>query len=633
MDCGLGNRKHIRHPAHKSHPETIPFYPSAMSSQISTALQAELNRLKLEVHSLRSHQGSEHITVGNYLLARLEQLGVTSIFGIPGDFNLGFLDLIEDHPTINWVGDCNELNAAYAADGYARVKEHSIGVVTTTFGVGELSAINGIAGAFSEMVPVLHLVGVPSTSQQTSKPMLHHTLGDGRYDAYIKAAQQFTHSQAMLHNKNDAATEIDRILIDCITVTRPVYLSLPTDLVHEKIDSERLRIPLTRNQPQNDPQVESYVLDLISSLVKDAKGDVVVLVDACAIRHDVRGELNEFVKKTGFPVYAAPMGKTAVDETYERYGGIYSGSISRPEVKEKVESAKVVLSIGSLRSDFNTGGFSYNIPTKRTIELHSGVTKVQFAVFPSIGMKALIPKLAERLASHRDNAINIPVPKFVTPVPKEDKGTITHAWFWPRIGSFFKPKDVIVTETGTANFGILDVPLPEKSVLINQIFWGSIGWSVGSLLGAALATKDVGLGRTILFVGDGSAQLTVQEFSVMLQNGLKPIIFLLNNNGYTIERCIHGQDRKYNDIPAWNWTSLLKTIGDADEKLSRSYTVGTKDELSKLLEDQTFLGADKMQLVEVMMEKHDAPKGLQLQAELSARSNAYDKVMRPTSFA
>ncbi|KAF8073823.1 thiamine diphosphate-binding protein [Lyophyllum atratum] len=604
-----------------------------MATQTSAALKAEISRLQLELQNLKTQSGTKEITVGDYLLKRLEQLGVTCMFGVPGDFNLGFLDLVEDHPTIKWVGDCNELNAAYAADGYSRVKEHSIGAVATTFGVGELSAINGIAGAFSEMVPVLHLVGVPSTSQQTSKPMLHHTLGDGRYDAYLKAAQQFTYSQANLHDKSDAAAEIDRVLIDCITVARPVYISIPTDLVHAKIDSERLRIPLTRNPPHNDPEVESHVLDLITNLFEEAKGDAVVLVDACVIRHDVREEINEFLRKTGFPVYAAPMGKTAVDENYERYGGIYLGSISRPEVREKVESAKLVLSVGSLRSDFNTGNFSYNIPTKRTIELHSDNTKVQFAVFPGIGMKEFIPKLSDRLASYRENACKIPVPKFVTPVPKEDNAIISHAWLWPRVAQFFKSKDVIVTETGTATFGIMDVPLPEKSVLINQVLWGSIGWSVGSLLGAALATKDVGMGRTILFVGDGSAQLTAQEFSVMLRLNLKPIVFLLNNDGYTIERCIHGKTRRYNNIPTWKWTGLFKVLGDPDEKISRSYTVHTKDELSKLLEDPEFVRADKTQLVEVMMEKLDAPKVLTMQAELSAKTNAYDKVVRPASFA
>ncbi|KAG6830708.1 hypothetical protein H0H92_015184 [Tricholoma furcatifolium] len=634
-----------------------------MSMQSNAALLAELNRLKLEVHSLKTSSGSE-ISVGNYLLTRLEQLGVTKIFGVPGDFNLGFLvslgyhsrlygalkhdqDLIEDHPKIDWVGNwyvipsylrdaklsypSNELNASYAADGYARVKNKSIGVVLTTFGVGELSAVNGIAGAFSEMVPVLNLVGVPSTSQQNSKPMLHHTLGDGRFDAYSIAAQQFTLSQAMLRNTNNAASEIDRVLIDCMTKARPVYLSLPTDLVSAKISTERLRTPLTRSPPHNDEQIESFVLDLIVKQFEEAEGDAVVLVDACTIRHDAKDELNEFIRKTKFPVYSAPMGKAAVDETYERYGGIYLGSISRPEIKEKVESAKLVLSVGALRSDFNTGNFSYNIPVKRTIELHSDNTKIQYAAFPGIGMKELIPKLMDRLKSYHLSASKLVVPKFLSPVPKEKLEDISHTYFWPRLSQFFKPKDVIVTETGTANFGILDVPLPPKSILVSQILWGSIGWSVGSLLGASLAAKETGHPRAILFVGDGSLQLTVQELSVMLRMGVTPIIFVLNNKGYTIERYIHGKTRKYNDISDWKWTSLLRVLGDPEEKVSKTYTVSTKNELSELLDNSEFARANKLQLVEVMMDKFDAPQSLRLQAEMSGKANAYDSSSNPAT--
>lgn len=178
--------------------------------------------------------------------------------------------------------------------------------------------------AFSEMVPVLHLVGVPSTKQQKTKPMLHHTLGDGRFDAYVKAAEQFTFSQILLTDKKNAASEIDRALVDSITAARPVYLALPTDLVFEEISSERLSIPLSRHPASNDEQVEAFVLDLITKHIEEAAGDVVVLVDACAIRHDVRKELDELLKKTSFPVYATPMGKTAVDENYERYGGVSS---------------------------------------------------------------------------------------------------------------------------------------------------------------------------------------------------------------------------------------------------------------------------------------------------------------------
>ncbi|KAJ7506986.1 pyruvate decarboxylase [Mycena galericulata] len=585
------------------------------------SLQAEVNRLRLELETLKVENASESIEVGNYLLARLEQLKVTKMFGVPGDFNLGFLDLVEDHRTVDWVGNCNELNSAYAADGYARVKEGSIGVVLTTFGVGELSAINGIAGAFSEMVPVLHIVGVPSTTQQKDKALLHHTLGDGRYDAYIKAAENFTISQGIITDKDTAAAQIDRVLTVCMTRARPVYLTLPTNLVFEKISSQRLKIPLSRTQPPNDPEVEAFVLDEIVKLVQSAQDDVIFLVDICAIRHDAREEMLELVKKTGFPVYAAPMGKTAVPENYERYGGIYVGSVSHPDVKEKVESAKLILSIGSVKSDFNTGNFTYSIPAARTVEFHSDHTKVQHGVFQAVGMKQLLPRLAARL---EPAARKVAVPAFKGILPTEDHEIITHAWLWPRLSQFFQPKDVIVAETGTSNFGVLEVPLPEDAVFVSQLLWGSIGWAVGSTLGAAFAARESGLNRTILFIGDGSIQLSVQELSVMLRHGLRPIVFLLNNAGYTIERCIRGAERKYNDISNWKWTGLLEVLGDAELADSLSYTVHTKSELSALLDTPSFADAGKMQLVEVMMQMHDAPRALTVQTALGAKANPYN---------
>ncbi|KNZ80941.1 Pyruvate decarboxylase [Termitomyces sp. J132] len=568
------------------------------------------------------------ITVGDYLLTRLEQLGVTHMFGVPGDYNLGFLDLVEDHPAIEWVGNCNELNASYAADGYARVN-NTVGVVLTTFGVGELSAINGIAGGksnisqqktFSEMVPVLNLVGVPSTVQQISKPLLHHTLGDGRFDAYNLAAQQFTYSQAFLRNKEHAPDEIDRVLTDCITKARPVYLALPTDLVSAKISSRRLRIPLNRNPPAEDPRLQSSVLDLVVKHFQEAEGDAVVLVDACAIRYDVKDELNKFIKKTGFPVFSTPMGKTAIDENLERYGGVYFGSISRPEIKEKVESAKLVLSVGPLKTDLNTANFSYNIPVERTIEVRLLLPDMTNGV----GMKNFIPKLTERLKSFHAAASMLSVPKFFNFVPHEKTEIITHDFFWPRVGEFFRPKDIIVTETSSPNFAIPDIPLPEGSILVSQLLWGSIGWSVGSLLGASLAARKKGLGRCILFIGDGSIQLSVQELSTMLRVGVTPIIFLLNNSGYTVERYIRGMTRKYNHIFSWKWTSLLTVLGDSQGKeLSKSYTVQTKDELASLLDDPAFARADKVQLVEVIMDKLDAPKSLRLMTGAIAKLNAY----------
>jgi len=345
------------------------------------------------------------------------------------------------------------------------------------------------------------------------------------------------------------------------------------------------------------------------------------LVDACVIRHGVRKEVVDFLNETGFPAYATPMGKTAIDENDKRYGGIYIGSLSRPEVKDKVENAALIISIGGLGTDFNTGNFSYNIPTEKLVELHSTFAKVQYARFDEIGMKILLPILTQKLQHFHSKASQIPVPLFTKQLPSEDSAVISHLWFWPRLGYFFKPKDVIVTETGTSNFGILDVPLPTGAILINQILFGSIGWSVGSCLGAALAAQELKLPRVILFVGDGSLQLTVQEISSMIRKGLKPIIFILNNKGYTIERYIHGKNRKYNDVPNWKWTSLLETLNDSEKFETASYTVNDKSELSNLLDDATFAQANKIQVVEVIMEALDAPLSMKMQGE--QQSNVY----------
>jgi len=492
-----------------------------------------------------AHENQDNISIGNYLLERLSQIGVQSLFGVPGDFNLGFLDLVEDHAKINWVGNCNELNASYAADGYARVmhgsggaaKHGSVGAILTTFGVGELSAINGLAGAFSEHVPVVHIVGVPSTEQQKDKPMLHHTLGDGRFDAYLRAAKQVTYSNGAVFDVNSAASEIDRVLTDCITSARPVYLMLPTDRVYNKIPRARLDVPLKSNHKSNDPHTEEFVLKEIQKLVEGAGAEVVILVDACAIRHDVTDETWNLIKRTGFPVYSAPMGKTAVPEDYERYGGIYVGSISHPDVKEKVESAKLVITIGAIKSDFNTGNFTYRTSRATSVELHSDHTLVQYALYPGIGMKDLLPKLTARLHSLESSSGLASVPPFRAPLPApgEDplgEEAISHLYFWPRISQFIRSEDVVVTETGTSSFGALEMPLPANAIYVSQILWGSIGWATGAAVGAALAARERGLkGRNLLFTGDGSLQLTVQELSTAMRLGLTPIVFVLEQQG------------------------------------------------------------------------------------------------------
>lgn len=241
---------------------------------------------------------------------------------------------------------------AYAADGYARLK--GIAAIVTTFGVGELSAINGIAGSYSEQVPVVHIVGTPSTVSQRNGMLLHHTLGNGDFNVFSDMSKEISCAVAKLNHPDDAASLIDHALRECWVQSRPVYIALPTDMVGRKIEGKRLRTPIDLSYPANDPEKEQYVLDVILKYIYSAKNPV-ILVDSCAVRHRVLKEVHELVEKTGMPVFVAPMGKGAVNENHPNYGGVYAGEGSFPAVKELVEASDLVLTIGAIKSDFNTG--------------------------------------------------------------------------------------------------------------------------------------------------------------------------------------------------------------------------------------------------------------------------------------
>ena len=158
---------------------------------------------------------------------------------------------------------------------------------------------------------------------------------------------------------------------------------------------------------------------------------------------------------------------------------IYVGSITHEPTKTLVESASLILSVGALKSDFNTGNFTYRIPQTHTIELHSTHTQVKYAKYDDVHMKPLLPKLSARLAEWRDIALKKEVPRYKAVLPNDASEVITHDYLWPRIGIFLRSGDVVVSETGTSSFGVLDVPFPDDATLVTQILWGSIGWTVG----------------------------------------------------------------------------------------------------------------------------------------------------------
>jgi len=291
-------------------------------------------------------------------------------------------------------------------------------------------------------------------------------------------------------------------------------------------------------------------------------------------------------------------------------------------VRDRVESSDLVLMIGSIKSDFNTAGFSYRVSKLRTLEFHSTFIKVKYSEYPGLHMKGVLRKLIDKLDPRKISVVPSGAPKQELKKEEEMKEEeekksheITHAWFWPRLGSWLKERDLVITETGTANFGIWNTRFPKGVTAISQILWGSIGYAVGATQGAAMAVSDASDNRrTILFVGDGSLQLTVQEISTMIRHNLNAIIFVICNEGYTIERFIHGMNASYNDIQPWNHLELPKLFG-ADPAKMNTYKVKTKQQMNELLQDKKFAEGKGLKIVEMHMPKKDAPKLLMMMTQ------------------
>lgn len=245
---------------------------------------------------------SGKIPLAAYVFRRLHQLGISHIFGCPGDFNLNFLDHLYTVPSMKWIGTCNELNGAYAADGYARERGLP-GVLVTTYGVGELSAINGVSGAYSEHIPIIHIVGTTSRLARRDRIMIHHTLAENwDHDTFQKMSEPVRSAVAFLIHDDTFTKDVDRVIKDCVKSRHPVYLYIPMDVPDLLVDATPLAMPLDleiTNEGLED--LEETIVEDILSMIGDAKRPT-VLVDVLAHRYGALKDVHTLLEQTDYPV-------------------------------------------------------------------------------------------------------------------------------------------------------------------------------------------------------------------------------------------------------------------------------------------------------------------------------------------
>ncbi|KAK4186308.1 thiamine diphosphate-binding protein [Podospora australis] len=560
------------------------------------------------------------VLVGEYLFLRLKELGIHTVFGVPGDFELALLDLIEPLG-LKWVGAPNELVGAYAADGYARV--NGMGALVTTFGPGELSALCGIGGAYCESVPILHIVGYPTVPAQKSGKILHHTLGDGKFDHYQRISSELSCATAVLDDPTTAPAEIDRVLTAMIYNSKPGYIGISEDIAYAKVSAEYLNTKIPRTLNPSAPDSEAATVTKIVSTLESAKAPVLI-VDGGAARSDWGRHTDALIQALKIPFLTTGLGKGIADETSPYYHGVYGGEGSYPrDVINTVEQqADCILWLGNCPSDFNTGIFTEHLNHCTIIDLQRFSVKIGETKYDG-RINHIIPLLTLIFTDTHPPLAQLPISPFrqILPIALPESNKIEQDWLWSRLSSYLHPGDLVITETGTAQVGINSTRFPSGCHGWTQSVYGSIGYAAGASAGAAIAAKESGTyQRLVLITGEGSLQLTIQAFSMLNQGyGITPVVFVLNNSGYTIERYFCGWTAKYNDIPMWDYTALFKALTTGTTK---GFKVRTAGELDGLLDEKEFNEAEYPQCVEMMMDRFDAPAAMKRTFEVKKAREA-----------
>ena len=501
-------------------------------------------------------------SIGEYLIQRLYAHGLRHVFGIPGDYVLGFYDLLLKSK-LRIINTCDEQGAGFAADAYARV--HGLGAVCVTYCVGGLKVANTTAEAFAEKSPVVVISGAPGMKEREKNPLLHHKVRE--FDTQKKVFEQLTIASTVLSDPQTAFQEIDRVLHTALRFKRPVYIELPRDQVQVPGNPSH---KTTEIHERSDPKSLRAALAEAEEMINHARQPV-ILADVEVHRFGLQDQLLKLISKANIPVAATVLGKSVVGEQHPLYLGIYEGAMGRDDVRQYVEDSDCVLMLGAFMTDINLGVYTARLDPARSIYATSEKLSIRYHTYEDVLFKDFMRGLLG--LRFRKRALGrIPRPKAVNGVPgKANPAALTVKRLFERLNSYLSADTIVVADVGDALFGALDLYIRQRTEFLSPAYYASMGFAVPAGIGAQLANPKL---RPLVLVGDGAFQMTGMELATAARYGLNPIVVVLNNNGYGTER--HMQDGPYNDVWPWHYSRLPQILG-----AGRGWVVETEEDLDR----------------------------------------------------
>jgi TPP-dependent 2-oxoacid decarboxylase len=545
--------------------------------------------------------------VGNYLIQRLYDHDVRHIFGVPGDFVLGFYQELIQSNKLKVINTCDEQGAAFAADAYARI--NGLGVVCVTYCVGGLKIVNATAQAFAEKSPVVVISGAPGIKERRKNPLLHHKVRD--FDTQQKIFEHITVDSVLVDNPRTAAKDIDRVLSSATRYKRPVYIELPRDKVSIPIYQEQYVDPSTtysktakiEEECETDMDSMQEALAEATAMINSSKQPVII-AGVEIHRFGLQDKLLRLTYKTNIPVVATVLSKSVISEDHPSYLGVYEGAMGHQSVREYVESSDCLILLGALMTDINFSISPTPIEQSKSIYVTSEKLSIKYHNFENVLLQDFLISLIEAPLERKDFVLvekqgNIKNNNKHFSAARNQKITVKR--LFERLNFSITDNRIVIADVGDSLFGALDLTVHGQTDFLSPAYYCSMGFAVPAAIGAQLASPTL---RPIVIVGDGAFQMTGMEISTIIRFALNPIIIILNNNGYGTERPM--LDGPFNDILPWNYYRIPEIIGHG-----KGFVIETEDQLEESLSAAERIYSKDLCVLDVHLDIHDGSPALQ----------------------
>jgi TPP-dependent 2-oxoacid decarboxylase len=545
--------------------------------------------------------------VGSYLIQRLYDHDVRHIFGVPGDFVLGFYQELIQSNKLKVINTCDEQGAAFAADAYARI--NGLGVVCVTYCVGGLKIVNATAQAFAEKSPVVVISGAPGIKERRKNPLLHHKVRD--FDTQQKIFEHITVDSVLVDNPRTAAKDIDRVLSSATRYKRPVYIELPRDKVSIPIYQEQYVDPSTTYSKTAKIE-EGYETDMDSmqealaeatAMINSSKQPVII-AGVEIHRFGLQDKLLQLTYKTNIPVVATVLSKSVISEDHPSYLGVYEGAMGYQSVRGYVESSDCLILLGALMTDINFSISPTPIEQSKSIYVTSEKLSIKYHNFENVLLQDFLTSLIEAPLERKDFVLvgkqgNVKNNNKHFSAARSQKITVKR--LFERLNFSITDNAIVIADVGDSLFGALDLTIHGQTDFLSPAYYCSMGFAVPAAIGAQLASPTL---RPIVIVGDGAFQMTGMEISTISRFALNPIIIVLNNKGYGTERPM--LDGPFNDILPWKYYRIPEIIGHG-----KGFVIETEDQLEESLSAAETIYSKDLCVLDVHLDIHDGSPALQ----------------------